>query len=132
MIKLKSLLKEGLFTNNTIERKLYGSWSRYKDGKTDSGYVEIKNESEMKEYISKRGFNVKSIKVIQKGENFPHNRSNPYFHDTYSVELKDGIKFKIERAYGRPNWSGNAVYNEFINTKEYSFPNDELKKKYTK
>ncbi len=74
----------------------------------------------MKKYITnKLGDVVKEITLIEKGKNYPHNRSNPYFEDTYKVELKDRKKFEILRSYGRPNWSGNVSYKEQIEVKNY-------------
>jgi hypothetical protein len=84
-------------------------------GKRDEGYVTIKDEYDLKKYITnKLGNVVKKINLIERGKSYPYNRSNPYFEDTYDVELKDGTIFKIERYYGRPLWSGNVSYVENI------------------
>lgn len=101
---------------------LEGSWRSYNkgvmSGKKDEGYITIKNEEDLNDYItSKIGNVVKDIKVIEKGKDYPYNRSNPYFEDTYLVTLKNGTTFEVERSYGRPNWSGNVDYVENIRVK---------------
>jgi hypothetical protein len=39
---------------------------------------------------NKLGNVVDEIKIIEKGKTYPHNRSNPYYHDIYFVSLMDG------------------------------------------
>lgn len=58
---------------------------------------------------------VTEIKPITLGVTYPYNDSNPYSHDTYEITLVNGLKFKVHRWYGRPNWSGNVL---FCNTLE--------------
>ena len=103
---------------NTI-KSLNGYWESYykgvMSGKKDDGYVTIKNEEDLSNYINqKTGYIIKNIEVIEKGKTYPYNTSNPYYEDTYLVTLKNGTKFKVERSYGRPNWSGNVDYKEQI------------------
>jgi hypothetical protein len=98
---------------------LEGHWNSYNkgemSGKQDEGYITIKNEKDLNDYIKiKIGDVVKDINVIEKGKNYPYNRSNPYSEDTYLVTLKNGTTFEVERSYGSPNWSGNVNYKEQI------------------
>jgi hypothetical protein len=100
-------------------KSLEGYWQSYNkgvmSGKKDEGYVSIKNEADLKNYITEKiGNVVKEIKLLEKGKSYPYNRSNPYYEDTYLVTLKNGITFEVERSYGRPSWSGNVDYKEQI------------------
>jgi DNA repair protein RadC len=98
---------------------LEGHWYSYNkgiwSGKKDEGYITIKNENDLANYIKdKLGNVVKSIKLLEKGKRYPYNRSNPYSHDIYLVTLKNGTEFNLQRQYGVPNWSGNVDYTEAI------------------
>lgn len=98
---------------------LEGHWNSYNkgemSGKQDEGYITIKNEKDLNDYIKiKIGDVVKDVNVIEKGKNYPYNRSNPYSEDTYLVTLKNGTTFEVIRSYGSPNWSGNVNYKEQI------------------
>jgi len=87
-------------------------------GKKDEGYVAIQDEYDLEKYITnKLGNVVKKVVLIEKEKDYPYNPSNPYFHDIYDVELKDGRKFQVVRSYGRPNWAGNVSYKEQIQVK---------------
>lgn len=105
---------------------LEGQWQSYykgvMGGQKDDGYITIKNEDDLQDYIeSKLGKVVGSIKLLEKGKRYPYNRSNPYSHDTYLVTLKNGQEFNLERQYGVPNWSGNVDYTERISVDEVKF-----------
>jgi len=109
----------GVSENRHNLKVLEGSWQSYNkgvmSGKKDDGYITIKNENDLRDYIKdKLGSVVKSIVVLEKGKKYPYNQSNPYSHDTYFVTLKDGTQFNIQRQYGVPNWSGNVDYTERI------------------
>ena len=100
-------------------KSLGGHWQSYDNGrmagKKDDGYVTIENEADLNDYIyDKTGYIVKNIEVIEKEKNYPYNRSNPYFYDTYLVTLKNGSNFTFERSYGRPNWPEHVNYKERI------------------
>lgn len=116
--------KGGITPDNL--KKVEGSWQSYHSGilagKKDDGYVSIRNEEDLMIYLTQKlGNVVKNISVVELGKNYPYNRSNPYFYDTYLVELIDGNKFQIERSYGRPNWFGNVDYIESIKVKDEEF-----------
>jgi len=113
------LFKDGGGVGESDILSLEGHWNSYNkgemSGKQDEGYITIKNEKDLNDYIkTKIGNVVKDIKVIEKGKNYPYNRSNPYYEDTYLVTLKNGATFEVERSYGSPNWSGNVNYKEQI------------------
>jgi hypothetical protein len=102
---------------------LEGHWHSYykgvNGGQKDDGYVTIKNENDLQDYIkSKLGDVIKSIELLEKGKRYPYNRDNPYSHDFYLITLKNGQKFNLERQYGVPNWSGNVDYVERISISE--------------
>jgi hypothetical protein len=89
-------------------------WQRYKDGRTDDGFVQLTDVKSVETYISNE-FNVEArVEVIEIGKTYPYNRSNPYSHDRYKVELSNGEVMQFERQYGRPIWSGNVSWTERI------------------
>jgi len=53
---------------------------------------------------------VVEIDPIELGVTYPYNDTDTYTHDTYQVTLVNGIKFKVHRRCGRPNWSGNVLF----------------------
>lgn len=103
-------------TNKPLSiQNLAGSWDHYKSGEKEAGYVTLNSADAVHAYVSdKLGRSVKSVAEIQKGKNFPHNRSNPYYHDKYEVTLDNGFKFNLKRQYGTPSWAGNVQYVERI------------------
>jgi hypothetical protein len=103
-------------------KKIEGSFQSYSKGvmagKRDEGYVTIRDEEDLMIYLTQKlGNVVKNISVKEIGKDYPDNMSNPYFYDTYAVELIDGTKFDVERKYGIPNWGGNVDYIEEIKIK---------------
>ena len=61
---------------------------------------------------TKVGIPIINFEVEVIGRTYPYNDSNPYKHDLYLVKLKNGMRFKVERQYGKPLWTGNV---EFVN-----------------
>lgn len=95
---------------NLIDR----DWQRYKDGRTDDGYVELTDAKLVEAYVSKELNVVVKVEVIEIGETYPYNPSNPYSHDSYRVLIPNGGIMKFERQYGRPIWSGNVAWVERV------------------
>tara|TARA_R110002020_G_scaffold216413_3_gene424078 strand:- start:2044 stop:2334 length:291 start_codon:yes stop_codon:yes gene_type:complete len=89
-------------------------WQRYKDGRTDDGFVQLADVKSVENYISKELNLEANVEVIDMGKTYPYNRSNPYSHDTYKVVLSNGDVMQFERQYGRPVWSGNVSWTERI------------------
>lgn len=100
-------------------KDLEGNWYQYKDGDKSEGFISIRNEIQLHNYITDiLGVDsVDVIDVIDKGKSYPYNTSNPYREDSYDVRLKNGISFVLTRSYGRPNWTGNVSYKEIIEVK---------------
>lgn len=98
--------------------ELNRSWDLYKDGTQTDGYVAINNESDVSDYVFKiLGVYPASVTLLEKGRNYPYNRSNPYYYDDYSVKLANGTEFKLERRSGSPNWNGKVRYIQAITIK---------------
>ena len=111
-MKLKDLLIEKVNL-----KKIEGMWDTYKSGKRDSGFppAGFSDENAIRFHVEKKtGQKVHRINRTQYGKTYPYNRSNPYSHDEYDIELADGTKFKIQRQYGTPAWTGNVTYTERI------------------
>lgn len=114
-MKSQSFAKGGVMPKGDI-KSLNGYYQSYYKGQMagKSDLVNIENESDVKKYVESKLGKVKSVTEIYKQKNYPYNSSNPYFHDRYSVVLKDGTKFELERQYGTPTWDGNVDYIENI------------------
>ena len=89
-------------------------WQRYKDGRTDNGFVQLADVKSVETYISEEFNMAARVEVIEVGKTYPYNRSNPYSHDTYKVELPNGDVMRFERQYGRPIWFGNVAWVERV------------------
>lgn len=89
-------------------------WQRYKDGRTDDGFIQLTDVKSVEDYVSKELNMEARVEVIEIGKTYPYNRSNPYSHDRYKVEFANGDVMQFERQYGRPIWSGNVSWIERI------------------
>lgn len=94
--------------SKTFSRKKDGTWI---DGKNSS----LKHTGDVQKYIEEvTGNKVSSISSVEVGKTYPHNKSNPYRHDTYDIELDNGVTMNVVVAYGKPAWDGNVDYQESI------------------
>ena len=123
MYKRESYAKGGYMADGgkvdkRILEKVYESYDIYKDGTNREHYYDFDNIEKVKEHIEKRtGMEVLKIKEIEIGRNYPDNMSHPYYHDDYEFELVKGQPLRVERMYGRPNYSGNVAYTNMIEVK---------------
>ena len=123
MYKRESYAKGGYMADGgkvdkRILEKVYESYDIYKDGTNREHYYDFDNIEKVKEHIEKRtGMEVLKIKEIEIGRNYPDNMSHPYYHDDYEFELVKGQPLRVERMYGRPNYSGNVAYTNTIEVK---------------
>ena len=123
MYKRESYAKGGYMADGgkvdkRILEKVYESYDIYKDGTNREHYDDFDNIEKVKEHIEKRtGMEVLKIKEIEIGRNYPDNMSHPYYHDDYEFELVKGQPLRVERMYGRPNYSGNVAYTNMIEVK---------------
>lgn len=87
--------------------------SKYNDGKKEPYYDELTEMSTPKlENMLKSSLKdlFKSLLLEEAGKKYPFNKDNPYTHDIYQVNLKNGQTFKLVYYYGKPAWTGNVVY----------------------
>jgi hypothetical protein len=104
-----------------ILENVYEWYDIYKDGTFREHYNDFNNIEKVKEHIEERtGMKVLKIKEIEIGRNYPDNFSDPYYRDDYEFELVKGQPLRIERKYGRPNYSGNVAYTNAIEVKNFS------------
>jgi hypothetical protein len=111
-------MADGGKVDKRILEKVYENYDIYKDGTNREHYDDFDNIEKVKEHIEKRtGMEVLKIKEIEIGRNYPDNMSHPYYHDDYEFELVKGQPLRVERMYGRPNYSGNVAYTNVIEVK---------------
>jgi hypothetical protein len=112
------MMADGGKVDKRILEKVYESYDIYKDGTNREHYDDFDNIEKVKEHIEKRtGMEVLKIKEVEIGRNYPDNMSHPYYHDDYEFELVKGQPLRVERMYGRPNYSGNVAYTNTIEVK---------------
>jgi hypothetical protein len=108
-------MADGGEVDKRILEKVYESYDIYKDGTNREHYNDFDNIEKVKQHIEERtGMKVLGIKAIGISENYPDNSSDPYDYDTYLFEIVKGQRLKVQRRYGRPNWSGNVAYDNTI------------------